>query len=233
MPPLPAALSRPVSVIVVGDSTALAAGDGMVAWARDRPELAEVSVVGLPACGFIRSGRFATSDFDNTIEGCDGLHERVLWEQLAMLQPDVAVNFSTVPDLLDHVWSEEEGALPLVDARFETRLVEDYLAMAQRMLDAGVRKVVWIAPPRPDLPYDEPMATQLHEDRFARFRELLRQHVDGALGGRVTVVDLAAWLADQPDPPDRDDGLHWSKSGARDLAERYLAPVVLAQALPP
>ena len=233
VPPLPAALSRPVSVIVMGDSTALAAGDGMVAWARDHPELAAVTVVGKPACGFIRSARLATSDFDNTIEGCDGMHQRDLWEQLALVQPDVAVNISTVPDLLDHVWSEEEGALQLIDARFEERLVEDYLTMSQRLFDAGVGKVVWVAPPRPDLPYDEPMATQLHEDRFARFRELLRQHLDGALEGRVVVVDLATWLAGQPEPPERDDGLHWSKRGARDLAERYLAPVVLAEALAP
>ena len=63
------------------------------------------------------------------------------------------MNVSTVPDLLDHVWSEEEGALPLIDARFEARLVEDYLAMSQRLSDAGVSKVVWIAPPWPDLPY--------------------------------------------------------------------------------
>ena len=111
--------------------------------------------------------------------------------------------------------------------------MEDYLAMSQRLLDAGVRKVVWVAPPRPDLPYDEPMATQLHDpDRFARFRELLRRarrrRIRGTGGGR-----RPGDVAGRPsrNRPSETTGCTGRRGGARDLAERYLAPVVLAEAL--
>jgi len=54
-PPTPA-LSRPVRVIVAGDSTARATAAGLLAWAAEHPNLAQVEVVGAPGCGFLRGG---------------------------------------------------------------------------------------------------------------------------------------------------------------------------------
>src|SRR4030095_9319049 len=54
-PPLPS-LTRPVRIIVAGDSTARATAAGLLSWAVANPDLAQVEVIGSPGCGFIREG---------------------------------------------------------------------------------------------------------------------------------------------------------------------------------
>ncbi len=52
-----------------------------------------------------------------------------------------------------------------------------------------------------------------------------------AFPDRVRVVDLAGWVASQADPPAREDGLHWTRASARELADRYLAPIIVGAAV--
>ena len=55
LPPIPE-LSRPVRIIVAGDSTAVATGNGLLAWAAANPQLAQVEIVAELGCGFVRGG---------------------------------------------------------------------------------------------------------------------------------------------------------------------------------
>ncbi len=66
--PLPA-LARPVRIVVIGDSTAKAFGTGLVNWAAEHPELAQVEVVAAPGCGFLVGGERRTGDTVGTDRG--------------------------------------------------------------------------------------------------------------------------------------------------------------------
>ena len=47
---------RPVRILVAGDSTAEATGNGLIAWAAANPQLAQVSLVVQEGCGFVPGG---------------------------------------------------------------------------------------------------------------------------------------------------------------------------------
>ncbi len=228
VPSLPAALTRPVRVLVVGDSTAMATGDGMVEWARDHRDIAEVSVVAAPGCGFVRAGEI-TDDFDDLSDACTEVFDEELPETVAAEVPDVVLAMVTLTDVLDRVWVEGEVPLVATDDLFVDRLTAEYTSATQRLLDDGVGKVLWVAPPTPDLPASGSMLRAVDPLIRQRYREVLAE-LESAFPGRAVVVDLAAWMASTTDPPDREDGLHYSEAGARELADRYLGPVVVAEA---
>jgi hypothetical protein len=228
-PSMPAGLSRPVRIIVLGDSTASATGDGLVSWAADHPDLAKVGLAVLPGCGIIRGGVIPTDQDDSFRRACAELLDERLPAELAEGQPDVVVGMVSMRDLEDRVWDDAEGPLRPLDDRFIERLGADYTAMTAWLLDAGVAKVVWVVPPIPTPFISGPAATVLDPARFARYRAAL-EGVVAQFPGRAGVVDLAGWLQSQP-TPERPDGLHWSPAGARDLADRFLAAAVVAAAV--
>ena len=66
--------------------------------------------------------------------------------------------------------------------------------------------------------------------RAERYNELLRQ-VAAEQPDAVTVVDLAAWLADSgEDRRLRPDGTHFTNETAREVADRFLIAEILAAA---
>ena len=135
----------------------------------------------------------------------------------------------TLTDVLDRVWVEGEVPLVATDDLFVDRLTAEYTSATQRLLDEGVGKVLWVAPPTPDLLATGSMLRAVDPLIRQRYREVLAE-LESAFPGRAVVVDLAAWMASTTDPPDRADGLHYSEAGARELADRYLGPVVVAEA---
>ena len=117
--------TRPVRIMVLGDSTAWSMGDGLEIWARNNPSLAEVDVVVSPGCGLLADGyvdEWSQHDDLNDLETkCRNLHER-LPATLAARSPDVVVIMVTIPDLLDRVWDDVEGPLNIFTSEFRTRL---------------------------------------------------------------------------------------------------------------
>jgi hypothetical protein len=71
-------LSRPVRIIVAGDSTAEATGGGLVAWAAANPDLAQVEIVAELGCGFVRGGEVMLNDWTPVDRRCQRVSRRWL-----------------------------------------------------------------------------------------------------------------------------------------------------------
>ena len=227
VPSLPTTLSRPVRILVFGDSTAAATGAGLVAWAADHPRLARVTVEWAPGCGFLRSGMVEnrTPEFE---QQCAARH-RDLPADLARVRPDVVVLMSTRGDLDDRTWDADEGVLTPLDPRYEDRMVAAYHAFVGELEAAGVASVAWVVPPPPAIPWDGEFEVLRDPKRNA----VMRRAIEAAAAAdpdHVQAVDLATWDAAQPGSH-RPDGLHYSREFARVAADRFLAPTLIAVAL--
>ena len=111
LPPIPE-LSRPVRIIVAGDSTAVATGGGLVAWAAANPDLAQVEIVAELGCGFVRGGEVKLDDWVPVERRCDEWLDETLPARVEALAPDVVMMMTTSWDVLDRRWPEtgESGA---------------------------------------------------------------------------------------------------------------------------
>ena len=103
MPDLPP-LTRPVRILVVGDSTAEATGLGLIRWATEHPDLAQVSLEAKPGCGFIVEGRVPTDNGNNLRAGCPKFVTETTPAEISKLQPDVAMLMVTLCDTEDRQW---------------------------------------------------------------------------------------------------------------------------------
>jgi hypothetical protein len=148
----------------------------------------------------------------------------------ASFRPDVVVGMVTVTDVDERVWDPAEGPIGPTDPRFHDRLVAAYDAASQGFLANGASDVVWTVPSVPAVYYDEAHQYLLDPARHEAYATALRE-VAARYPGQVEVADVAAWVAAQPSPPDRPDGLHWSRSGAFQLADQFLGPVLVTAAL--
>jgi peptidoglycan/LPS O-acetylase OafA/YrhL len=215
------ALSRPVRVVVVGDSTASATGQGLVAWAAEHRELARVSVLWAPAFGFMRRGDPVGLDAEFAA-ACDRL-SRQLPGELRRLRPDVVMLMSTIADVEDRSFAD--GILAPPAAVFINRLTADYVRFVDELVGAGVPHVALVVPPRPGLPLPG-----LDSARWEGLRDGI-ERVAGRRPDVVTLVDLAAWDADHATQGRRPDGLHYSEAAATEIAEGFLAPLLIDAAV--
>ena len=103
----------PVRIIVAGDSTARATAAGLLAWAVEHPELAQVEVVGAPGCGFLRGGERREGGWKQPPAECDRWLDDELPARVAATQPDVVMMMVTTWDLVDHRWDDGDGLTPL------------------------------------------------------------------------------------------------------------------------
>lgn len=225
--------SRPVRVLVSGDSTAEATGAGLAAWAFEHPELAQVSVAAVPGCGFLRGGDiWINGRFVEVAPGCGGWLEEGLPAKVRDLAPDVVMLMTTSWDVLARRWDGGPSLGP-TDAEYAARLGIDFATITDRLLEAGAGVVVWIRHPLPNVFWLN--GGQGQEDPV--LQGVLYQAMDdvaAARPDRVVVVDLASWvdaagLAD--DHEVRPDGVHWSPEASLDVARRFLGPALVAAAL--
>jgi hypothetical protein len=229
----PSAPSRPVRILIVGDSVAWSLGNGLVAWADAHPGFAQIGQSIAVSCGFVRTG-FVPNYYGLGYETpCNEMLDVRLPEMIAALQPDVVVLMSTRIDVETRLWSPDEPALPSTDPVSVARRLEEYRAFTQRILDLGAPEVVWLKPPlarRGGLP-DQPM---MDATAMASLHAAIDEVVVGA-GPQVSSIDLAAWYpaAGFDDGAARPDGLHFQPEPAALLAERYLGPAILRAVLTP
>ncbi|MFM2071735.1 MAG: hypothetical protein RLZZ623_1998 [Actinomycetota bacterium] len=225
--------SRPVRVIVIGDSTAEALAVGMVSWAVDHTDVMQVSVAATPGCGFIRHGDIPTDGAIDFAGTCNDVLDTVLPSMVHDLSPDVALLMVTMRDVEDRIWDDHEGALSPFDSRFRSRLLDAYRAMADGLLASGVHRLVWVLAPNPSAAFQgdqrkmsDPARYQVQFDVIA---ELAAERPD-----LISVLDLHRWMADQDllaDSTIRPDGLHLSPESARWVTEQFVAGSVVAAAL--
>ncbi len=229
--PIPA-LSRPMRVVVAGDSTAEATGFGLAQWALENPRLAQVSILAEKGCGFVRDGEFMVQDWTEVDPRCDRWVETGLAEQVRGLAPDVVMLLTTSWDVLDRRWATDESLSP-VDPAYAQRIRDDFATITQRLLDSGAARVVWVREPIPNVFWWSSGQTQEDPARH----EVLYQAMDeiaAASDGTVTVVDLPTWLDEQQLTTDRDarpDGVHWSPDASARIARDFLGEQLLRAAL--
>ena len=149
LPPIPE-LSRPVRIVVAGDSTAVATGGGLVAWAAANPDLAQVEIVAELGCGFVRGGEVKLDDWVKVERRCDEWLDETLPARVEALAPDVVMMMTTSWDVLDRRWPETGEVVPS-DPSYRERIVRDIADVSNRLAVAGSQKVVWVREPIPNV----------------------------------------------------------------------------------
>jgi peptidoglycan/LPS O-acetylase OafA/YrhL len=224
--------TRPVRILVVGDSTAWSVGDGLAAWAEANPTLASVTLTVAPGCGFVLTGTVPADEGAGYTERCDAVLSDWMMRSIVDLQPDVVLLMATRTDVKDRTWSADEGVLTNADPRFQERQIADYVAATTWILGAGVPEVVWVKPPvaRVDpAPADE----MTDPARLGVLHAVIDAAVAGSDPARVSSVDLAGWYARSgiDDAAARLDGIHFEVPAATEVAARLLGPRLVNVAL--
>jgi peptidoglycan/LPS O-acetylase OafA/YrhL len=224
--------SRPVRMLVVGDSTAWSAGEGLAAWAEANPSLASVTLTVSPGCGFLGSGTVPADDGASYRDDCDRVLGASMMDAIATLQPDVVMLMVTRTDVKDRVWDEAEGLLPITDARFEQRITDEYASITRWILGTGVPHVAWVKPSvvRPDPAPNDEMADP---QRMGVLHRVIDSAVTATDPTRVATIDLAAWYPTSgiDDATARIDGMHLEVPAATEVAARFLGPTLVNIAL--
>jgi hypothetical protein len=229
--PLPA-LSRPVRIIVAGDSTAGATAAGLLTWAAEKPELAQVEVVGAPGCGFLRGGERRENGFRPPPDACASWLGDELPTRVAATQPDVVMLMVTTWDVVDHRWDDGRELTPL-DPEFQQRLGDDYGAVTVELLELGAGSIAWVAPPVPNVWWGGEGTGQQDPARHAVVRDVI-ERLAASNPADVGVVDLAGWLDEAGLTDDHDvrpDGVHFDPEAALSVAEQFLGERLVRIAL--
>ena len=228
--PLPP-LARPVRIVVTGDSTAAAYGAGLVTWAAEHPELAQVEIVSAPGCGFLVGGERRTGDAIAPIEGCDDWVESFVYPAVDRLQPDVVVAIVTSWDLVDRRWQGEDLISPL-DAEFAGRLDTDYRNLVDGLTSRGAGTVALVRHPIPDVYWLPRVDAQEDPARHQVIYDLYDEIA--ATDGRVAVVELDSWMTERGldvSEDARPDGIHPTPEAATTISEQFLGDRLVRIAL--
>ncbi len=180
-------------IIVAGDSTAVATGGGLVAWAAANPHLAQVEIVAELGCGFVRGGEVMLRDWTPVERRCDEWLDETLPARVEALAPDVVMMMTTSWDVLDRRWPETGEVVPS-DPVYRERIVRDVADVSNRLASAGSQKVVWVREPIPNVYWWSSGQAQEDPARHAEIYAAMAAAAESS-GGRVVVVDLPAWLA--------------------------------------
>jgi peptidoglycan/LPS O-acetylase OafA/YrhL len=227
-------LTRPVRIIVAGDSTAMATGAGMVAWAAANPDLAQVEIVAEPGCGFVRGGEVMVLEWTPVGDRCDEWLDQTLPSRVEALAPDVVMMMTTSWDVLDRRWPETGEVLP-TDPAYRERIVRDLADVSDRLAAGGSQKVVWVREPIPNVYWWGSGQAQEDPVRHAEIYAAMDAAAESS-DGRVVVVELPGWLREQGLDVDQDarpDGVHWSPEASLRIADEYLAEQLIRVALAP
>jgi peptidoglycan/LPS O-acetylase OafA/YrhL len=229
--PLPE-LVRPVRIVVTGDSTAEALGTGVITWAAAHPELAQVEVAAAPGCGFVMGGERRYGDSTESVEGCTGWVDEVLYPVVERTQPDVVVVMTTTWDIIDRRWDTEQLLAP-TDPEYRARIEVAYTDLADRLVAAGAGRVAFVHEPVPDVWWlpkvqdeDQP---ERHQVMYDVYDGLARSRPD-----RVSVVPFAEWFTASGfdrDTAIRPDGIHLTPDAATAVTTDYLGDRFIRVAL--
>ena len=126
-------------IIVAGDSTAVATGGGLVAWAAANPDLAQVEIVAELGCGFVRGGEMMVLEWTPVGDRCDEWLDETLPARVEALAPDVVMLMTTSWDVLDRRWPETGEVVP-TDPAYRERIVRDVADVSNRLGAAGSRQ---------------------------------------------------------------------------------------------
>jgi len=224
--------SRPVRILVLGDSTAMALSVGLVEFAKANPTLAQVEVLAQVGCGFVRGSDLYRDD-GSLRAGCDDALDDQLPIALRERTPDVVVALVTLPDATPRLWSAAEGELYPEDARYQERMTDDYAAMRSALLAVPSVRIAWLTTAVPASWYVGYFGNPLTVASFGPLNATVAS-MDDADATRVRVVPFGEWLTEQESDDDtswRSDGLHLDPASAERVVEEFLWPELLGVAL--
>lgn len=230
VPPIPE-LSRPVRVIVAGDSTAEALGAGIVNWAAFSPNVAQAELNIQKGCGFVRDGAYRLGDewFD-VRDACRDWLEKDLPNRIAEASPDVVMMMTTSFDVLDHRYDDGDGSDP---ATLRDTIKADFAQVTDEALFNGAGAVVWIKAPLPDPLWLARGTDQEQPDRHAVLHSVMDE-IAAERPDDVYVIDLIDYFADAgltSDVDARPDGVHLTPDAATDVAAEHLGELLVRAAL--
>jgi hypothetical protein len=222
-------------MLVIGDSTAQALGNGIAAWAQQRPDLAQVEVMAFPGCGLLPGGerRFA-GEWLEVPDGCSTLFDVDVPARIATAQPDLVVVITSFWDVTDHRWPDDGNAARTpFDPAFAARLRDRFRSYNSRLLTTGPTRVVWVQYPAVDFQWEDAVEPA---DDPARYDVLASTIRDAATVDpeRVRVVEFAAWVTSEgldTDRSARPDGVHLTLDSATDATHAWLGQELLRAAL--
>jgi hypothetical protein len=232
IPPIPE-LSRPVRVIVAGDSTGEAYGSGVVSWAAASPGLAQAELNARRGCGFLRGGDYLLEgEWFDVSDGCVDWLEEDLPDRVAETGADVVLMITTSWDVLDHRWDDGDGLSPESE-ELRSRLLFDFTQTTDALLASGAASVVWVKAPLPNPFWLSRGTAQERPERHAVLHDVMDE-VAEAHPGDVHVVDLLAYFDEAGYSTDielRPDGVHVTPEGAQTIATDFLGEQLIRAAL--
>jgi hypothetical protein len=224
LPPPP---SRPIRVLVVGDSTAFYVGQGLAQWSVAHPSHMAVGLRWCQGCGFVLDGTITSFEAAAFVERSKQVMLTDVPKAVRKLHPDVVLLMSTVDDVANRKWTVGEGALSPSDVRFRDRMGVAYRTMTRSLIDLKVPHVVWVLPPIPVNKWDPPEMGDV--DRYLAQHDVIRT-VAASFGRPVSVVDMDGWLTTGGHAHDtrwRPDGTHLDEESAFWLVDRWLGPLLV------
>lgn len=232
IPPIPE-LSRPVRMIVAGDSTGEAYGNGVVSWAAASPDTAQAELNVERGCGFVRDGEYLLEgEWFDVRDDCSDWLERDLPDRVAETGADVVLMVTTSWDVLDRRWDGGDGFATETD-EMRARLRFDFTRVTDALLAEGAGAVVWVKAPIPNPLWLSRGTAQEQPARHAVLHEVMEEVV-AANPGEVYVVDLLEYFDDAGYTDDvdlRPDGVHVSPEAAQIIATDFLGEQMIRAAL--
>jgi hypothetical protein len=215
-------LLRPARILVLGDSTAMALGAGLVEWAVENPGLAQVTVSAVPGCGFLLAGEPA-GPVDR--EACADWAGRIP-SLVADLQPDAVLLMTSGSDILERSF-DGGPSITAAEPAYRPELEAAYQHLTDVILSSTDATLGWVRPPTPrpywldraPLPYS---SWRVFDDLVA---DLAAEHPE-----RSAVVDLRGYLVEHEldDAEDvRPDGIHLSDESGLAITRDWLGPLLL------
>jgi len=219
-------LNRPVRIVVIGDSTALAMGSGMVRWAAENPTIAQVSIEALNGCPLLRGGLPADDPFE---ADCAEHLDHDVPRALAALQPDVVMLMVTVGDIVPRRWNASEGTVDPADPTFVAHLQHDYQAITDVIEYTTDARIVWIRSPNYQAYW---LGEPTLDNSFLAVRNESIARTVASNDETSELLALDDWMAANGlllDHAARPDGLHFTEQAAYEVTTDWLGPrLVLA-----
>jgi hypothetical protein len=221
-------------MLVVGDSTALATATGLIDWAKEHPDLAQVEQQGFGGCGILTDGEhWFKGEWLPFSPGCEQLLDVVVPQRIQDGKPDIVILISSFWEVTDRRIDGSSPTVSIMDAIWRQHTLDRFRSYTQTLLDDGAPRVAYVLYPRTD--YAWGLADEPADDpaRYDVFHDIEREAAE-PFPGRVSVIDLEAWTDAEgltTDQQARPDGVHWTEQVSTRIAEDWLGNQLIQAAL--
>ena len=221
---------RPVRMLVVGDSTAIALAKGIDLWAGAHPNMLQVESVAAPGCGLMRGSRTVGDTKNEFRNRCDKALDRELNAVLSKVVPDLVVILVTVSDASTRRY--DDGTVLQPDtAEYEARRMTAYRDFVERLRAAGVQHIAWLLAAKP-----APWTLNAHPEDPKSVADSNRINatvtaLNDPIVCPINLRDRILSVEVNDDHSLRPDGLHLAPESAALVMDDYLAQRLLQAAL--